>query len=69
MKKHLERPVKPGQMKPRLKDMDKAIPDAAWSLLRWCVASCTAHLEELREEHERVKNIGASPRARHVVAR
>ena len=59
MKKHLERQRKPGQAKPNLKGMDKMIPDAAWSVLRWCVASCTAHLEELREEHEVVKNIGA----------
>ena len=61
MKKYLERQRKPGQAKPKLKDMNKTIPEAAWSILRWCVASCTAHLEELREEHEMVKNIGVFP--------
>ena len=59
MKKFLESPRKPGQAKLKLRDMDKTIPDAAWSILRWCVASCTAHLEELRSEDEQVKNIGA----------
>ncbi|KAH9940093.1 uncharacterized protein BXZ73DRAFT_88813 [Epithele typhae] len=59
MKKYLEAPRKAGQRKPRLKDLDKAIPDAAWLVLRWCVASCTAYLEELDSEHEQIKNMGA----------
>ena len=58
MKKHLEQPRKVGRAKPCLQNMDKDVPEAAWSVLRWCVASCTAHLEELREEEEQVKNIG-----------
>ncbi|KAG5647979.1 hypothetical protein DXG03_007013 [Asterophora parasitica] len=47
MKKHLERKVKAGKAKPRLKDLDLNVLPAAWSILRWCVASCTAHLEEI----------------------
>ncbi|KAJ7463040.1 hypothetical protein FB451DRAFT_1095249 [Mycena latifolia] len=53
MKRHLERKVKPGKSKPRLKEMDdgKVLP-AAWSVLRWCVASCTAYLEEMSSNEE-----------------
>ncbi|KAJ8461993.1 hypothetical protein ONZ45_g18095 [Pleurotus djamor] len=50
MKKHLLQPVKPGQSKPKLKDLDPSIPAAAWSILRWCIASCTADLEQLEGE-------------------
>jgi ubiquitin-conjugating enzyme E2 Q len=35
MKKHLEKKVKAGKVKPKLKDMDPAILPAAWLLLRW----------------------------------
>jgi hypothetical protein len=35
MKKHLERRVKAGKSKPRLKDLDPAVLPAAWSILRW----------------------------------
>ncbi|TFK84836.1 hypothetical protein K466DRAFT_526791 [Polyporus arcularius HHB13444] len=58
IKKHLEQPRKAGRAKPRLQDIDKSVPEAAWSVLRWCVASCTAHLEELQSEEEQVKNMG-----------
>ncbi|KAI0750412.1 hypothetical protein C8Q74DRAFT_1309949 [Fomes fomentarius] len=58
LRKYLQQPRKVGRAKPRLQDVDKAIPEAAWSILRWCVASCTAHLEELQSEDEQVKNIG-----------
>ncbi|KAJ7120629.1 hypothetical protein C8R43DRAFT_1151577 [Mycena crocata] len=53
MKRHLERKVKPGKQKPRLKDMEqgKVLP-AAWFVLRWCVASCTAYLEEMSPTEE-----------------
>ncbi|KAJ6550837.1 hypothetical protein DFH09DRAFT_1039150 [Mycena vulgaris] len=53
MKRHLERKVKPGKSKPRLKEMDdgKVLP-AAWFVLRWCVASCTAYLEEMSSADE-----------------
>ncbi|TBU25270.1 hypothetical protein BD311DRAFT_764945 [Dichomitus squalens] len=59
MKKHLEQSRGAGRAKPRLQDFDRAIPDAAWSILRWIVASCTAHLEELTSDEEQVKNIGS----------
>ncbi|RPD55194.1 hypothetical protein L227DRAFT_579837 [Lentinus tigrinus ALCF2SS1-6] len=58
IKRHLEQPRKAGRAKPRLQDVDKTVPEAAWSVLRWCVASCTAHLEELQSEEDQVKNIG-----------
>jgi ubiquitin-conjugating enzyme E2 Q len=46
----LERKVKPGKAKPRLKGMENgSIVRAAWAVLRWCVASCTAYLEEMSE--------------------
>ncbi|KAI0824358.1 hypothetical protein BC628DRAFT_1379076 [Trametes gibbosa] len=57
IKRYLEQPRKPGRAKPRLQDMDRTIPEAAWLVLRWCVASCTAHLEELVSEDEKVKNM------------
>ncbi|KAG1824854.1 uncharacterized protein BJ212DRAFT_1322854 [Suillus subaureus] len=59
MKKHLEKKVIVGTNKPKLKDMDSSILPAAWSILRWCVASCTAHLQELTEEEDQVQNIGS----------
>lgn len=57
MKKHLERKVKAGKTKPKLKDLDPNILPAAWSILRWCVASCTAHLEEITSGEESIKNL------------
>ncbi|KAI0795943.1 hypothetical protein C8Q75DRAFT_846922 [Abortiporus biennis] len=57
MKKHLEKKTKFGTAKPKLADLDPKILPAAWLLLRWCVASCTAHLEELTDENDRVRNI------------
>ncbi|KAF7436633.1 hypothetical protein PC9H_003466 [Pleurotus ostreatus] len=51
MKKHLQQKPHPGSSKPKLKDLDPAILPAAWSVLRWCVASCTAHLEELKGDN------------------
>ncbi|KAG1769061.1 hypothetical protein EV702DRAFT_1181859 [Suillus placidus] len=59
MKKHLEKKVLVGTNKPKLKDMDPSILPAAWSILRWCVASCTAHLQELTEKEDQVQNIGS----------
>ncbi|KAG0696497.1 hypothetical protein DFH29DRAFT_984602 [Suillus ampliporus] len=52
IKKYLEKKVTPGTNKPKLKDMNPTILPAAWSILRWCVASCTAHLQELTEEED-----------------
>ncbi|KAH9934607.1 hypothetical protein B0H21DRAFT_759509 [Amylocystis lapponica] len=60
MKRHLEEAPQAGRAKRRLKDIDPDIPDAAWLVLRWCVASCTAHLEELRSVEDRVQNIGSN---------
>ncbi|KAG6842220.1 hypothetical protein C0991_000190 [Blastosporella zonata] len=57
MKRHLERKVKAGKAKPRLKDLDTTVLPAAWSILRWCVASCTAHLEEITSGEESIKNL------------
>ncbi|KAL4268089.1 UBC core domain-containing protein [Pleurotus pulmonarius] len=51
MKMHLLQRPQPGSSKPKLKDLDPAILPAAWSILRWCVASCTAHLEELEGDN------------------
>ncbi|KAG6851065.1 hypothetical protein H0H93_002957 [Arthromyces matolae] len=52
MKKHLERKVQVGKAKPRLKDVDPAVLPAAW-----CVASCTAYLEEISTGEESIKNL------------
>ncbi|RDB28698.1 hypothetical protein Hypma_015532 [Hypsizygus marmoreus] len=57
MKKHLEKKVKAGRAKPKLRDMDSSILPAAWSILRWCVASCTAYLEEITSGEESIKNM------------
>lgn len=57
MKRHLERKVKAGKSKPRLKDLDPVILPAAWSILRWCVASCTAYLEEISSGEECVRGL------------
>jgi ubiquitin-conjugating enzyme E2 Q len=35
MKKHLERKVKAGKSKPKLKELDPTVLPAAWSILRW----------------------------------
>ncbi|KAI0073974.1 hypothetical protein K474DRAFT_119925 [Panus rudis PR-1116 ss-1] len=58
MRRYLLKKRRNGHPKPRLQDMDQTSLPAAWLLLRWCVASCTAHLEELSDEKDRVKNIG-----------
>ncbi|EKM50995.1 uncharacterized protein PHACADRAFT_151428 [Phanerochaete carnosa HHB-10118-sp] len=54
MRRHLLKKTKRGRMKQCLQDLDPEVLPAAWSVLRWCVASCTAHLEELREEEDQV---------------
>lgn len=58
MKQHLEKKVKVGKAKPKLKDIDPSILPAAWSVVRWCVGSCTAHLEEITSKEDMVQNIG-----------
>ncbi|KAI0731453.1 hypothetical protein C8Q72DRAFT_822449, partial [Fomitopsis betulina] len=57
MKRHLEKPVAAGRAKPNLRDLAPSVPPAAWKLLRWCVGSCLAHLEELQLPEDRVANI------------
>ncbi|CAA7264437.1 unnamed protein product [Cyclocybe aegerita] len=57
MKKHLERKVKAGKSKPKLRDIDVNILPAAWSILRWCVASCTAHIEAITSSEDMIKNL------------
>ncbi|EIN06501.1 hypothetical protein PUNSTDRAFT_115057 [Punctularia strigosozonata HHB-11173 SS5] len=60
VKRYLEKKVKDGKSKPKLQQYDPSILPAAWAILRWCVASCTAHLEELTSEEEIVQNIDSS---------
>ncbi|KAF8151436.1 hypothetical protein B0H34DRAFT_727589 [Crassisporium funariophilum] len=57
MKKHLGRKVKIGKSKPKLKDVNPDVLPAAWSILRWCVASCTAHIEAIDSGEELIKNL------------
>ncbi|KAG8830025.1 hypothetical protein FRC17_005567 [Serendipita sp. 399] len=40
-----------------IRNMNDDTPAAAWTLLRWCVASCTAYIEELCTPSERVQGI------------
>jgi len=56
MKKYLDKAR--GKGKVRLSKMKPDVPIAAWSLLRWSVASSTAYLEEIEDEDDMVHNIG-----------
>ncbi|KAF8551149.1 hypothetical protein OG21DRAFT_1499321 [Imleria badia] len=67
MKEYLQRQFSAGKVKKRLKDMDPDILPAAWSVLRWCVASCTAHIEELTEPEDRLRNLGNYRQFRFLV--
>lgn len=58
LKVYLENPINIGNTRARLRDFDHSIPEATWSILRWCIASCTAHMEEMKTEEERIRNIG-----------
>ena len=42
----------------RLPDMDRSIPAAAWTVLRWCVASCRMRIDALHRPEEMVQNVG-----------
>ncbi|KZW01474.1 hypothetical protein EXIGLDRAFT_717897 [Exidia glandulosa HHB12029] len=55
MKKYLDKARGKGRV--RLAKMDPTIPTAAWSVLRWTVASCTAYLEEILDEDDMVHGI------------
>ncbi|KAF7297153.1 UBIQUITIN-CONJUGAT-2 domain-containing protein [Mycena indigotica] len=58
MKRHLERKVKPGKSKPRLQEMENgSVLPASWAILRWCVASCTAYLEEMNSEDQCIQGV------------
>ncbi|TDL29181.1 hypothetical protein BD410DRAFT_817396 [Rickenella mellea] len=57
MKSYLEQKILPGQSKPLLIEMDRSVSPAAWSVLRWCIASATAYLEELTEPEDMVVGI------------
>lgn len=52
------RKTKPGKSKPRLVECDPSVPTAAWTLLRWCVGSCTAYLEPITSPGELIGNVG-----------
>ncbi|KZT66072.1 hypothetical protein DAEQUDRAFT_798566 [Daedalea quercina L-15889] len=56
-RRHLEKPVAAGRAKPKLRDLVPSAPIAAWQVLRWCVGSCMAHLEELSAPEDCVANI------------
>lgn len=50
--------ISTAQARQSVRNMKEDVPAAAWTLLRWCVASCTAYIEELNSAPERVQNIG-----------
>ncbi|KAF8580706.1 hypothetical protein K439DRAFT_1636776 [Ramaria rubella] len=56
MKEHLERKAQ-NEVRPQLRSMGEQILPAAWSILRWCVASFTAYLEEISDKDEVISNI------------
>ncbi|KAL4066326.1 hypothetical protein V8B97DRAFT_2025481 [Scleroderma yunnanense] len=47
-----------GHPKARIQDMNSTVPPAAWSLMKWCIASCTAHIQELKNREDFLGNIG-----------
>ena len=47
-------------MKPKLKDVKPEVTSAAWLILRWCVASCTAHIEPIESGPQLIRNLGKS---------
>ncbi|KIM60273.1 hypothetical protein SCLCIDRAFT_1217055 [Scleroderma citrinum Foug A] len=44
--------------KAKLQDINPGILPAAWSVLKWCVASCTSHIQELKDHEDFLGNIG-----------
>ncbi|KAF9443862.1 hypothetical protein P691DRAFT_712655, partial [Macrolepiota fuliginosa MF-IS2] len=60
MRIHLTKKVTEGMQKPKLQDMHLLVLPAAWLILRWCVASCTAYLEEITNKNELVGGLDAS---------
>ncbi|KDQ51732.1 hypothetical protein JAAARDRAFT_497248 [Jaapia argillacea MUCL 33604] len=59
IKAHLDRKVKAGKSRPKLRDVDPSVLPAAWSILRWCIASSTAYLEEITEQEDLIRNVEA----------
>ncbi|KIY49649.1 hypothetical protein FISHEDRAFT_65102 [Fistulina hepatica ATCC 64428] len=57
MDEHLRAQIGPHRAKAPLTKMDPKILPAAWILLRWIVASCTSHLEEIVAPEERIQNV------------
>ncbi|KAH8091785.1 hypothetical protein BXZ70DRAFT_1040306 [Cristinia sonorae] len=57
IKAYLDKNAKVGRTTVRLKDVHKGVHPAAWQILRWCVASCTAYLEELTSPEDKIHNI------------
>ena len=57
MRSHLENSATAGTSS-RLEDIDRSVPDDAWTVLRWCVASCRAQIDELPDAQERLIGIG-----------
>ncbi|KAJ3560459.1 hypothetical protein NP233_g10827 [Leucocoprinus birnbaumii] len=60
MRQHLMKKVEDGKKKPKLQDINYTILPAAWLILRWCVASCTAYLEEITNPNELVRGLDKS---------
>ncbi|KAF8129886.1 hypothetical protein EV363DRAFT_1432403 [Boletus edulis] len=67
MKEYLQRQSSAGNTRARVKDMDPDVLPAAWSALRWCVASCTAHVQELTEPEDRLSNLDKYRQFRFLV--
>ena len=58
MRKHLMKRIARGKSKPKLHEVKPDVLPAAWTILRWCVASCRSYLEEITDEEYLIKNIG-----------
>ncbi|KAL1741628.1 hypothetical protein HDZ31DRAFT_45014 [Schizophyllum fasciatum] len=59
MRKHLMRRVGRGKSRPKLASVKPDVLPAAWTILRWCVASCRSYLEEITDEKYLIKNINS----------
>ncbi|KAI5891455.1 uncharacterized protein SCHCODRAFT_02629145 [Schizophyllum commune H4-8] len=57
MRKHLMKRIARGKSKPKLHEVKPEVLPAAWTILRWCVASCRSYLEEITDEEYLIKNI------------
>ncbi|KAF6754673.1 hypothetical protein DFP72DRAFT_812438 [Ephemerocybe angulata] len=57
MKKHLQKKVRAGKSKPKLREMNTSLLPAAWLILRWVVCSCTALIEEITSGNELIEDL------------